>query len=133
MSTRNRNEAQSLVKPDDPDRLNRRAYADITSASAALDVTDGTLGHPTGHHDNLHVTIELPEASSSIGWTLYTWSAAAELWRAHPTIGTITVTDAQSPDASEIGIAGIDRVHFQFSDPVNMGDGANLWLEGSSF
>ncbi len=129
--TRRRNEPETLVKGGTP--AERRAYAGQKLASDPIDVTDGALGWATGNHDNLHMTIKVPTTSSSIDWTLYTWSRAAQLWRVHPTIGTITVTDAQSPDASEIGIAGAQRVHLQFSTPVNLvGDGVDVWLEGST-
>lgn len=133
MGVRARNRARTLKQG--ATAAARRVEADIKVNQAAP--TDGpspSEGADSGSHNWLHITVEMPDATTTLDWILWEFDESAELWRIRTDVGTQSIATADSPDGSIIEISGAPRVFIQllnFSGVFT--EGVNVWLSGSSF
>lgn len=123
----------SLVQPGAATAAERKAVANLKAANGAP-AADAAGFHTQGKRF-LHIVVQLPDAGTSVEWSLWTWDAASGLWclDTRPgTAGTVALAVADSPQRSIVEIDGLERVYLQFKTFAGaFTTGLNAWLATS--
>lgn len=114
----------------------RRAYSPVKANNGVP--TADTIGLHTQGRRWLHIIVELPDASTSLTWSLWLWDSVSELWCLDTRLGTagvvaMTDADADNPQHNIVEINGVDKVYIQFAGMTGVFTaGVNVWLSSSN-
>jgi len=127
--------SRSLVSPESSDPLKRRALKNVNVPSgAAANPTASDKGFNTYGARYLHITVELPDATTTLDWELWLWDHISEKWcldTRNGTNGTVSLADvdADNPQLNIVEIPGVERVFVKLDNGTGtFTNGANVWL-----
>lgn len=93
------------------------------------------VGYDVGHGKYLHVIVSLPDAATSLDWSLYTWDSTSEQWCLDTTIGTagvvsLTAADADNPQRTIIPLRGEEKALIEIASSAGVfTTGYSVWME----
>lgn len=94
----------------------------------------GQVGYDVSSAENLHIIVLLPDAGTSLDWSLYTWDSVSELWTLDTRIGTdgvasLAAADANNPERVIVELGGIEKVALVTSNLAGVFTaGYNTWM-----
>lgn len=115
----------SLVSPEAASAADRRYIKNQkTNGSAPTVVTNGVRTHGC---EQLIVVIQLPDAGTSLDYTVYVWDHVAEVWCIAQAATSVAV--AASPARAVVPIYGAMKVAVLLNNfSGTFTTGANVWL-----
>ena len=129
--------AVSLVSPEAITAAKRRARAGIdVTGSPDIDPTSSDPGYNTKSARWLQITVELPDATTTLDWELWLWDHVSAMWCLDTRLGTdgtvsITDADADNPQINLVEIPGVEKVFIKLDNGTGVfTNGANVWLAG---
>lgn len=129
----------SLVSPQAATAAERRAIASLKASNQNPNAlaSPAKAGFFSYGKRFLHIVIKLPDAGTSITWSLWTYDSVSELWCIDTRLGTsgvvsLAASDTDNPQRSIIEIDGLDRVYLQITTAGGVfAQGVDAWLATS--
>ena len=126
--------AVSLVSPEATTAAKRRALKDVNVTGSPMAVPVAQPGFNAKSARWLHVVINMPDATTTMDWSLYLWDALSGKWCLDTRLGTdgvvsMTDADADNPQLNIVEISGVQKVYVRlFNGTGTFTDGADVWL-----